>query len=162
MTFWWFWAAAPVVEKARDEDLTDIAEIHRKSFPHGWEPDELARMMNQEGTSILVARRSSPYGTQSCLGFLITRVAGDEAEVITIAIDPRHRGRGIAKKLMQDGMFRLYGERCASLFLEVDSSNEPALLLYRSLGFRQVGERKGYYRGSAGDGTALVMRVDLR
>ncbi|WP_395173475.1 ribosomal protein S18-alanine N-acetyltransferase [Roseibium alexandrii] len=161
MSFWWFWSQPPVIEEALDEDLLKVAEIHAASFKHAWDVEELARMQAQSGTSILVARRASPYGTQGPLGFLILRTAADEAEVITIAVHPRQRGRGIGKKLMEDGLFRLYGERCKSLFLEVDSSNEAAILLYRSLGFREVGRRKGYYSDSGGDGTALVMRVDL-
>ncbi|WP_420412540.1 ribosomal protein S18-alanine N-acetyltransferase [Roseibium sp.] len=161
MSFWWFWAQPPVIEEALDEDLPKIAEIHAVSFKHAWDEDELARMKAQDSTTILVARRSSPYGTRSPLGFLILRTAADEAEVITIAVHPRQRGRGIGKKLMEDGLFRLYSDRCKSLFLEVDSANDSAILLYRSLGFKEVGKRKGYYSDSGGDGTALVMRVDL-
>lgn len=161
MSFWWFWHQPPVVEEALDEDLPKLAEIHAVCFSHAWAADELARMKAQDGTVFLVARRSSPYGTRAPLGFLIVRTAADEAEVITVAVHPRQRGRGIGKRLMEAGLFRLYGDRCKSLFLEVDSANEPALLLYRSLGFRQVGQRKGYYSDSGGDGTALVMRVDL-
>lgn len=162
MSFWWFWSAPPVVEPALDEDLPRLAEIHARSFSHPWDADELARLRGQRGASVLLARRTSPYGTRTPLGLLILRMAADEAEVLTLAVDPRHRGRGIGKRLMQEGMFRLYGDRCKSLFLEVDAANEAALLLYRSLGFQQVGERKGYYRASEAEGTALVMRVDLR
>lgn len=63
---------------------------------------------------------------------------------------------------MEASLFRLYAERCSHLFLEVDAANEAALLLYRGLGFKEVGKRKGYYSESGGDGTALVMRIDLR
>jgi ribosomal-protein-alanine N-acetyltransferase len=162
MSFWWFWTAPPVVEDALDEDLPKLAEIHALSFSHEWSAEELARLKSQDGVTIRVARRASPYGTRNPLGFLILRAAADEAEVLTIAVHPRQRGRGVAKKLMEDGMFRLYSDRCASLFLEVDAANDAALLLYKGLGFRQVGERKGYYRSDDGAGTALVMRVDLR
>ncbi len=162
MSFWWFWTAPPVVEDAQQEDLPKLAEIHAQSFSQDWSEEELARLQGQEGVSLRVARRASPYGTRTPLGFVIIRAVADEAEVLTIAVHPRHRGRGIAKKLMEDAMFRLYSDRCASLFLEVDASNESALLLYKSLGFKQVGERKGYYRSGEGAGTALVMRVDLR
>ena len=162
MSFWWFWTQPPVVEEATDEDLPRLAEIHAASFRHEWSAEELARMRAQDDITVLVARRASPYGTRIPLGFLILRQAADEAEVMTIAVNPRQRGRGVAKKLMQDGLFRLYSDRCRSLFLEVDAANESALLLYRGLGFRQVGERKGYYRESDGDGTALVMRLELR
>ncbi|MDN3721529.1 GNAT family N-acetyltransferase [Roseibium salinum] len=119
-------------------------------------------MRAQDGVTFLVARRASPYGTRTPLGFLILRTAADEAEVITIAVHPRQRGRGIGKKLMETGFFRLYAERCHHLFLEVDAANQSALLLYRSLGFKEVGRRKGYYGSSDADGTALVMRIDLR
>ena len=162
MSFWWFWNQPPVVEEALDEDLPILAEIHGRSFAHKWGAAELARMKAQAQLDILVARRSSPYGTRTPLGFLILRRAADEAEVITIAVHPRQRGRGIGKKLMEAGLFRLYGQRCTHLFLEVDASNEPAVALYRQLGFREVGQRKGYYGDSDGDGTALVMRIDLR
>jgi len=162
MSFWWFWTQPPVIEEALDEDLPKIAEIHSLSFRHNWNIEEFARMKAQDGNIVLVARRSSPYGTRTPLGFLVLRLAADEAEVITIAVHPRQRGRGIGKRLMEAGLFRLYGERCRHLFLEVDAANESALLLYRSLGFKEVGQRKGYYGDSGGDGTALVMRVDLR
>ncbi|MCX2724470.1 ribosomal protein S18-alanine N-acetyltransferase [Roseibium salinum] len=162
MSFWWFWTQPPVIEEALDEDLPKIAEIHAASFSHGWNVDELGRMRAQDGVTFLVARRASPYGTRTPLGFLILRTAADEAEVITIAVHPRQRGRGIGKKLMETGFFRLYAERCHHLFLEVDAANQSALLLYRSLGFKEVGRRKGYYGSSDADGTALVMRIDLR
>jgi len=162
MSFWWFWTQPPVVEEALDEDLPKIADIHAGSFKNKWNAEDLARMKAQEGTTILVARRASPYGTRAPLGFLILRKVADEAEVITIAVHPRQRGRGIGKKLMEAGLFRLYGERCSHLFLEVDAANEAALLLYRGLGFKEVGQRKGYYSAGEGDGTALVMRIDLR
>ena len=162
MSFWWFWTQPPVVEEALDEDLPKIAEIQASSFKHCWNVDELARMKAQDGVIMLVARRASPYGTRAPLGFVILRTAADEAEVITIAVHPRQRGRGIGKKLMEAGLFRLYADRCDHLFLEVDAANEAALLLYRGLGFKEVGQRKGYYSDSGGDGTALVMRIDLR
>ncbi|QFT34800.1 ribosomal protein S18-alanine N-acetyltransferase [Roseibium porphyridii] len=162
MSFWWFWTQPPVVEEALDEDLPKIAEIHAASFAHNWHADEFGRMKAQDGVTILVARRASPYGTRAPLGFVVLRTVADEAEVITIAVQPRQRGRGVGKKLMEASLFRLYAERCSHLFLEVDAANEAALLLYRGLGFKEVGKRKGYYSESGGDGTALVMRIDLR
>lgn len=162
MSFWWFWSQPPIIEEALDEDLPKLAEIHAASFAHNWSVDEFARMNAQDGTLILIARRASAYSSRNPLGFLILRTTLDESEVITIAVHPRQRGRGVGKQLMKSGLFRLYSDRCKSLFLEVDSSNNSALLLYRDLGFKEVGRRKGYYGASEGDGTALVMKVDLR
>ena len=161
MSYWWFLPSPPVVEEATPSDHAVLAEIHERSFPSGWSEDDLAALARQPGVTILQARRSSLLGSRSILGFVILRVAADEAEVLTIAVDPRQRQRGVGALLMRHALSRLYADRIASLFLEVDAANAPALALYRRLGFRKVGERRGYYRDSAGDGGALVMRVDL-
>ncbi len=161
MSFWWFWTAPPVVEEADPDSYPVLAELHERSFPSGWSVDDLAALARQPGVVILQARRASAYGSRSVIGFLILRVAADEAEVLTIAVDPRQRRRGIGEVLMRAALSRLYADRVASLFLEVDAANAGALALYRKLGFRKVGERRGYYRDSDGDGGALVMRVDL-
>lgn len=161
MTFWWFWNQPPVVEEATVDDLDRLSEIHDKSFRQTWHTEELAALRAQAGVTILIARRASPYGTRKALGFVILRTAADEAEILTIAVDPAWRGRGIARQLMQAVLSRLYADRVKSLFLEVDAANEGAIALYRSFGMRQVGTRRGYYAASEGDGSALVMRLDL-
>jgi ribosomal-protein-alanine N-acetyltransferase len=64
---------------------------------------------------------------------------------------------------MEEALRRLYRERVATCFLEVDRGNAAAVGLYTSLGFTVAGERKGYYGSTgSGDGTALVMRVQVR
>jgi ribosomal-protein-alanine N-acetyltransferase len=143
MSFWWFWSQPPVIEEALDEDLLKVAEIHAASIQTCLGRRRACPYEGAIRNVHSVARRASPYGTQGPLGFLILRTAADEAEVITIAVHPRQRGRGIGKKLMEDGLFRLYGERCKSLFLEVDSSNEAAILLYRSLDSGKLAGEKG-------------------
>ena len=161
MTFWWFWTAQPVVEDASADDFEALATIHAQSFGQAWSADELAALAAQDGAMLLLARRGNLYGTRRPLGFVLVRRAADEAEVLTIVVAPRARRRGVGAQLLRAAMSRLYGERIAALFLEVDASNMPALRLYESLGFRRVGERRSYYSRSPADGTALVMRVDL-
>ncbi len=129
-----------MVEEATPSDHSVLAEIHERSFPSGWSEDDLAALARQPGVTILQARRSSLLGSRSILGFVILRVAADEAEVLTIAVDPRQRQRGVGALLMRHALSRLYADRIASLFLEVDAANAPALALYRRLGFRKVGE----------------------
>ncbi|WP_417694732.1 ribosomal protein S18-alanine N-acetyltransferase [Roseibium sp.] len=150
------------VEVALSEDLAVLSDIHAKSFAHAWNGDELHRMMQESGALMLVARSPGQDRSASLRGFVLIRTVAGEAEVLTLAVHPEHRGRGLARALMQHALFQLYSDRCDCLFLEVDAANAPALHLYKALGFRKVGERKSYYSSGDGDGTALVMRVDLR
>lgn len=157
------WAAAPrVIEDARTEDLPQIAEIHRASFTQEWTTDELAALLSQPGVTALVARRASWWTSLRPVGFLLLRVAADEAEILTVAVHPANRGGGTGRGLVAEALRRLYGERVRSVFLEVAADNVAALAIYRSLGFTMVGERPAYYSGAReGGGLALVMRCDL-
>ena len=95
-------------------------------------------------------------------GFILTRLAADEAEVLTIAVAPRRRGKGIAAGLMRANMKALAAKGAKSLFLEVEAENVAALALYRRLAFETVGERKSYYRKPDGSSAlAFIMRRAL-
>lgn len=162
----WNWWTAPitVVGDVRDEDLDRLAAIHAESFPGAaWSAADLAALIRDEIVFGLVVRRANFFGTRSPVAFVLIRVVAGEAEVLTIAVAPAHRRRGLARTLMDHAFRRLYHDRAAAVFLEVDAGNAAALALYRRLRFRKVGERKGYYaHGSVPGATALVMRADLR
>jgi ribosomal-protein-alanine N-acetyltransferase len=78
-----------------------------------------------------------------------------EYEVHTIGVDPSHQGQGIGRRLL-GGLLDFAGG--GVVFLEVRTDNEPAIALYRSVGFVVVGVRKRYYRASGAD--AYTMRRD--
>ena len=94
---------------------------------------------------------------------MLSRVAADEAEILTIAVTGRRKRKGLGRMLMRRAMRHLHAERADSLFLEVDETNAPAVALYRKLGFREVGRRNDYYEHKASGRTAaLVMRLALK
>ena len=166
------WAVFPI-EK---DDLPALAEIHRASFPHGWRADELDRMLDSNGMIGLVARREG--GSRRPFGFVLARSSGEEAEILTIATAPAARRGGVGRALMDAVKRQLLHDRVKRLFLEVSAGNMAAQTLYRSMGFRQVGERKAYYASHVEGGksaaghtsapplnappSALVMELDLR
>lgn len=159
------WAFPPppiAIEPARPDELTLLAEIHARAFAHEWSETELAALVADPAVICLVTKRGNAFGTKRPFGFLLLRFAADEAEVLTIAIDPTRRGRGYGHMLMMAGIERLIRRDVAHLFLEVDEGNTPAIRLYRKLGFIEVGKRKGYYATATGPATALVMRLDLK
>ncbi len=157
---WWPAGPPPLIDAAAAADAPALAEIHAACFARGWSEAELEALVADPAVDALVARRASPFGTRRPVGFALCRRAGEEAEVLTVAVSPHWRGRGVATELTETLLRRLYAERVAAVFLEVDAGNVPALALYRRLRFHQVGERRGYYAGSGG-GHALVMRCDL-
>jgi ribosomal-protein-alanine N-acetyltransferase len=149
------------------QHLSDAAAIHAAGFRDAWGDGTLANMLGQRGMTGLVAL--GPAG--KVCGFLVYRTAADEVEVITIATAPKARRTGAARALMSEMIRRCLLDRCEAIFLEVDEANKPARALYAGLGFRQVGERKGYYQqgpgnapggGSAVPSNALILRLDLK
>jgi ribosomal-protein-alanine N-acetyltransferase len=91
-------------------------------------------------------------------GFALWRSIGEEAEILSIAVAPDRRRRGMGKALLDEVLVSAAAEGMRALFLEVDAGNEPARSLYDRAGFRKVGLRKKYYRNGA---DALVLRKDL-
>ncbi|WP_319774900.1 GNAT family N-acetyltransferase [Breoghania sp.] len=160
----WFSPAPPRVSEAEREDFPIMAELHELSFVRDWSEEEIASLMAGDGVFALVTRRAAPTASRRPIGFVMVRTVADEAEILTIAVHPRWRGRGHGKLLMEAAMRRLYADRVRNIFLEVDAENGSACALYERLGFKVVGERKGYYAATGKDGeasTALVMRREM-
>ncbi len=156
-------AARTYIDAVSPDEAEVLAEIHANAFAHSWAPDDFADLVADRRVTALGVRKQSPFGLRRLVGFCLIRVAADEAEVLTIAVRPGQRGRGYGRMLMEEALRRLYHDRILACFLEVDRDNAAALALYRSLGFLEVGARKGYYRSDDGsDRTALVMRAQLR
>ncbi len=145
--------AKPSFAEARPADAAAIAAIHAASFQRGWGEYEIRRLLLE---SSVVAHRVM-IG-RALIGFILSRLAAGEAEILSVAIAPAWRRRALARPLLDLHLRRLAGLGVRSVFLEVDEHNVPAGRLYRRAGFREVGRRQGYYQGGA---TALVLRRDL-
>ena len=151
------------IDEPGPNEAEALAEIHAEAFQRPWSADDLAVLISDRTVFALAARRESLFGWRRLSGFVICRMAADEAEVLTIAVRNASRGYGFGRLLMEEALRRLYRDRIASCFLEVDPGNAAAVGLYQSLGFEAVGERKGYYRrAQAPAAAALVMRLRLR
>lgn len=158
----WFSRLPAHVDEAAEADLPDLAELHGLSFRREWSEDEIAALLAGAGVFALVLRRATPWSSRRPIGFVMVRAVADEAEILTIAVHPRHCGRGNGRMLMEAAMRRFYADRIAKVFLEVDASNAAARALYDRLGFTIVGERKGYYASAEGPSPALVMQCEMR
>jgi [ribosomal protein S18]-alanine N-acetyltransferase len=149
----WLGRSAPTLSEARPSDAAAIATLHTASFQRGWGEDEVYPLLIDK---TVIAHRVMTGRTM--IGFILSRLAGGEAEILSIAIAPRQRGRGFARPLLDLHLRRLAGLGTRAVFLEVDEHNAAARALYRRAGFYDVGRRQGYYQTGA---SALVLRRDL-
>jgi ribosomal-protein-alanine N-acetyltransferase len=134
-------------------DIPAVMHIDRQSLPKPW--------------SKIVWREelSSPFGLYLVLeedgavcGHIGVKLIFDEAHIMTLAVHPRRRRRGIARILVEAAFATLVSASTRLVHLEVRPSNLAARTLYRSLGFVETGVRPGYY----GDEDALLMTLNLR
>jgi ribosomal-protein-alanine N-acetyltransferase len=153
--------ASRAVDEARPADFDLLEEIHAASFVAPWSADEQAALNEQPGVRTFVARRGTMAAGRRAVGFITVRRAADEAEVLTMAVHPRHRRSGIGRLLLEAALRHLYAERVSEVFLEVDPDNDAALALYRRAGFEAVGERPDYYAAQDGRRKAVTMRLKL-
>lgn len=126
-----------------------MAAIHTASFPPGarWGASAMTLQLMLPGT----------FGFLEPDGFVLARVAADEAEILTLAVIPTARRTGLASRLLRAALVRAASEGALRMLLEVAEDNVAGRALYARMGFEQVGRRRGYY----GAGTdALVLRWD--
>jgi ribosomal-protein-alanine N-acetyltransferase len=156
-------AVRSAIEDAQAGDAPAMADIHERSFHRPWSAEDISAMLaDNHVVQGIVARRGAREKARID-GFLLVRSAGGEAEILTVAVDPSSRRRGVGRKLVEEAARRAYRDRVGSLFLEVDEGNRAAVSLYRSLGFEIVGQRSRYYdKGNSPPGNALVMRLKLK
>jgi len=181
---------APVLGEASARDAAAIAALHGASFHRGWSEHEVETLLLDRsvvahralvpdslrlnhpwsaffrfgrdliGKPVPAFPDRAPAGSRLA-GFILSRCAGSEAEILSVAVAPGRRGSGLGRDLLTLHLRRLAGLGVGAIFLEVSETNAPARRLYAKTGFREVGRRPNYYRDAGGTAHALVLRRDL-
>jgi [ribosomal protein S18]-alanine N-acetyltransferase len=146
----------PVIELASLRDAPRLARLHGASFHRGWGESEFETMLSERNTLVHRLRLG-----RKIIGFAVSRMGADEAEILSIAVDAGHRGRGLSRNLLLTHLGLLAGRGARTVFLEVEENNQPARRLYERAGFAVVGRRERYYRQGGEQLNALLMRRDL-
>ena len=150
-----FRSPPPAILEAKPGDAAALSALHARSFAKGWSESEFDSLLSDKAVIAHVARA----GSRAPVGFLLSRRAADEAEILSVAVAGGARGRGIGRQLLMRHLGRLAALGVTRVFLEVEESNRAALKLYARAGFREVGRREGYYAG--GTASALTLRRDI-
>ena len=139
-------APAIDIRAADSSDASVLAAIHAACFAKPWDAAEIGQFLGVPGCLSLLASASPAQTPQ---GFLIVRSAGDEAELLTLAVAQACRRLGLARALLGAAASALRVAGTKQLFLEVDQGNSAARGLYQSLGAVAVGRRPRYYEHGA-------------
>lgn len=132
-----------VIEAATERDIGFIAELEKETFSMPQSVKELEKMLCSDTSILLVAK----CGGENA-GYIGAYTVCRESDIVTVAVAPRFRRCGIARALFGE-LFESLRENSDTLFLEVRESNSAARALYTSLGFTEIGVRKGYYKSPA-------------
>jgi ribosomal-protein-alanine N-acetyltransferase len=148
---------ATAIEPATLRDAPRLAQLHGASFHRGWGEGEFEQMLRERNTLVHRLRQG-----RNIIGFAVSRMAEDEAEILSIAVDARNRGRGLSRNLLLTHLGHLAGRGVRTVFLEVEENNQPARRLYDRAGFSVAGRRERYYKQASGEQlNAVLMRRDL-
>ena len=117
--------------------LNKIAELHRLCFPDKpWTAQDFADL-KKSGCEVIASDN----------GFMVWRVVTDEAEIITIGVNPEQRKSGIAEAMLVIAETEIKKSGANKIFLEVAENNTPARKLYEKHKYKQIGTRPKYYNG---------------
>ncbi|HVY17058.1 MAG TPA: GNAT family N-acetyltransferase [Rhodopila sp.] len=144
-------AADPAIQATTPAFAEAMAAIHAAAFPpaEAWDARAFREQLSLPGVLGLA---------HAAGGLILLRVAADEAEILTLAVAPESRRRGVGHGLLQAAIGLLAEHGIRLLFLEVGVMNTAALALYASAGFEEVGRRRGYY---ADGSDARILRLSL-
>ncbi|MDR3196015.1 MAG: ribosomal protein S18-alanine N-acetyltransferase [Endomicrobium sp.] len=131
--------------------LDDILKIERESFIDTWNIEMFLGSAQNKTVIFKVLLKN-----KIALGYYILSTVVDEAEIISIAVSPKFRRQNLGKFMMADILKEVLQKKSKFIFLEARKSNTPALNLYKSFGFKEIGLRKNYYK----DEDAVVLRLD--
>jgi len=149
----------PRIDPLTTAAASRMAAIHASCFARAWDTLEFERLLGERGViadGLFLGPAAKPAG------FVLSRIVLDEAEILTVAIEPEARGKGLSIPLLERHLDELSRRGTRTVHLEVEEGNHPAIALYRRFGFTETGRREGYYQKADGSRVAaLTMALGL-
>ena len=147
-------AAELAITPVGAEHAVELAKLHASAFERPWSAGDLEAALALPLAFALKA--GSPPA-----GFILARAVAGEAEILTLAVDPATRRRGLGRALVEASADVALAAGAQTMWLEVAQDNGAALALYAAAGFEEDGRRRGYYPRAEGAVDALVLRRRL-
>jgi ribosomal-protein-alanine N-acetyltransferase len=145
-----------LIRPMAESDVSDVIAIERGSYQFPWS-EGIFRDCLRVGYVCRVVTIN-----ETIIGYGVMSVGAGEAHILNLCIGEMYRCRGVGKQLLTYLIERGTAAGMSEAFLEVRPSNTSAIRLYLSIGFEQVGMRRGYYQAAAGREDAAVLKLALR
>ena len=133
------------IRLAQEQDASAIAQLSRDSIETGlgwsWRPQRVAASIRDPQSLCIVA------GARPILGFCITQFGEELAHLSLLAVDPRHRRRGVGSRLVSWMLTSARTAGIAAIHVEMRANNSEARCFYHALGFEMGDLVRGYYQG---------------
>jgi ribosomal-protein-alanine N-acetyltransferase len=142
------------LRRATAADVPALARLEAACFTHPWTEDQVADEVSGNAPGLVLVLEGRPVEGERVRAYGAFRFVLDEMHVMNVAVAPGHRRRGLARWLLAFAMAKAARAGARRGLLEVRAGNGVALALYGSLGWREVGRRRAYYRDPTED--ALV------
>lgn len=138
------------------KDVTSVAAIEAQCFSQPWSEKSLLDSLAREDTIFLVCEEEC---NSQIAGYMGMYVSFEEGSITNVAVSPEYRKKGCAKLLVAELKRSAKEVNIENIFLEVRVSNEPAISLYKKMGFEELGVRRKFYEHPTED--AIIMSCRL-
>ena len=139
--------------KMETEHVAHVAALEQECFSAPWSENAISSELQNPLATWFVAMDEGEFA-----GYVGSQAVMGEADMMNLAVHPDYRRRGVGEQLVLQLVDHLRRQGSHILMLEVRASNEPAIALYKKLGFIQVGRRPNYYTKPKED--ALILRKE--
>ena len=158
-------AIAPELPRAflrdmRREDLLAVLDIERRSFAQPWSRAFFEKELATPFARLVVVVEGAVPRPQ-VIGYTCRWRVTDEVHLLNVAVHPERRGLGHGRALVAGVVGEAEAARARVVYLEVRAGNVIARRLYRQLGFKDLGVRRGYY-GPGQDAIVMELRLGSR
>ncbi|MCX7086669.1 MAG: ribosomal protein S18-alanine N-acetyltransferase [Methylococcales bacterium] len=143
------------LRKMRNGDLPAVLAIENANYQFPWS-EAIFEDCLRVNYSCWVCEESGDI-----LGFSIVAIAVGEAHILNINVHPAEQKQGIGRKMLTNLIEVARSKNAETIFLEVRPSNVGAIALYDSMGFNEIGIRKGYYQAENGREDAIMLALEL-
>ena len=144
------------ISAAAPDDIVRMAELEKICFSEPWSEQSLCSCCQNPEYIFFTAK----YGDGRIAGYCSMRYVLDEAEICNIAVAPESRRKGAASALLSEMIKTARELGLKSIFLEVRTSNEAAIALYKKFGFTVSGLRRGFYEKPREDALIMIRSLE--